>query len=83
VSGLRLEQVHVADPATVFDAFTDPDAQHELYDDAPTGSPGEVGAALLDAARQAFTHGLHVTSGLSAALAVGRAVLATVLLGRR
>jgi hypothetical protein len=29
VSGLRLEQVHVADPATVFDAFTDPDAQHE------------------------------------------------------
>jgi MFS transporter, DHA2 family, multidrug resistance protein len=41
--------------------------------------PGEVGATLLDAARQAFTHGLHVTSGLSAALAV----LAAVLLGRR
>jgi DHA2 family multidrug resistance protein-like MFS transporter len=45
--------------------------------------PGEVGAALLDAARQAFTHGLHVTSALSAALAVGLAVLAAVLLGRR
>ena len=32
---LRLERVYPADPATVFDAFTDPDAQRELYADAP------------------------------------------------
>jgi uncharacterized protein YndB with AHSA1/START domain len=32
---LRLERVYDADPETVFDAFTDPDAQHELYADAP------------------------------------------------
>ena len=32
---LRLERVYEAAPATVFDAFTDPDAQPELYADAP------------------------------------------------
>ena len=32
---LRLEHLYEADPATVFDAFTDPDAQHALYADAP------------------------------------------------
>jgi uncharacterized protein YndB with AHSA1/START domain len=32
---LRLERVYEADPATVFDAFTDPEAQRELYADAP------------------------------------------------
>ena len=32
---LRLERVYDADPETVFDAFTDPEAQHELYADAP------------------------------------------------
>jgi uncharacterized protein YndB with AHSA1/START domain len=32
---LRLERVFETDPATVFDAFTDPDAQKELYADAP------------------------------------------------
>src|SRR5262249_53074726 len=42
--------------------------------------PAEVGAALLAAARQAFTSGLHATAGISAAVAVGIAVLATVLL---
>jgi uncharacterized protein YndB with AHSA1/START domain len=35
VSDLRLERVYAADPETVFDAFTDPDAQKELYADAP------------------------------------------------
>jgi len=32
---LRVERVLDADPETVFDAFTDPDAQKELYADAP------------------------------------------------
>ena len=32
---LRLERVYDADPEIVFDAFTDPDAQKELYADAP------------------------------------------------
>jgi DHA2 family multidrug resistance protein-like MFS transporter len=42
--------------------------------------PGEVGAAVLDAARQAFTQGMQLTVALSAVVAVGIAVLATVLL---
>jgi MFS transporter, DHA2 family, multidrug resistance protein len=42
--------------------------------------PAEVGAALLGAARSAFTQGLQVTAGISAVIAVGIAVLATVLL---
>lgn len=43
--------------------------------------PGGLhGAALLAAARQAFTVGLLVTLIISAAVAVGIAVLATVLL---
>jgi uncharacterized protein YndB with AHSA1/START domain len=32
---LRLERVYRAPPELVFDAFTDPDAQKELYADAP------------------------------------------------
>jgi uncharacterized protein YndB with AHSA1/START domain len=32
---LRLERVYDAPPEVVFDAFTDPDAQRELYADAP------------------------------------------------
>jgi uncharacterized protein YndB with AHSA1/START domain len=32
---LRLERVYEAAPEVVFDAFTDPDAQKELYADAP------------------------------------------------
>jgi MFS transporter, DHA2 family, multidrug resistance protein len=42
--------------------------------------PEGVGTALLAAARQAFTQGLQLTAGLSAVVAVGIAVLATVLL---
>jgi MFS transporter, DHA2 family, multidrug resistance protein len=42
--------------------------------------PPGVGAALLAAAREAFTTGLQVTAGISAAVAVGIAVLATVML---
>jgi MFS transporter, DHA2 family, multidrug resistance protein len=45
--------------------------------------PGTLGAALLDTARQAFTHGLMVTSAIGAVLTLGLAVLAAVLLGRR
>jgi DHA2 family multidrug resistance protein-like MFS transporter len=45
--------------------------------------PGELGAALLDAARQAFTQGLVTTSAISAALTLGLAALALLLLGRR
>src|SRR5947199_10076479 len=32
---LRLERVYAAPPEVVFDAFTDPDVQKELYADAP------------------------------------------------
>jgi DHA2 family multidrug resistance protein-like MFS transporter len=42
--------------------------------------PVDVGAALLGAAREAFIQGLQLTAGLSAAIAVGMAVVATVLL---
>ncbi len=42
--------------------------------------PAGAGAALLAAARQAFTTGLQVTAVISAAVAAGIAVLATVLL---
>jgi DHA2 family multidrug resistance protein-like MFS transporter len=42
--------------------------------------PAEVGTALTTAAREAFTTGLHVTAAISAVIAVGIAVLATILL---
>jgi DHA2 family multidrug resistance protein-like MFS transporter len=42
--------------------------------------PAEVGAALLGAARAAFTTGLQVTAAISAVIAVGIAVAATLLL---
>jgi DHA2 family multidrug resistance protein-like MFS transporter len=42
--------------------------------------PDELGAALLGAARAAFTMGLQVTAAISAVVAVGIAVLATFLL---
>jgi DHA2 family multidrug resistance protein-like MFS transporter len=42
---------------------------------------GELGAALLDAARQAFTQGMRLTAVVSAVLSVALAVLAAALLG--
>jgi DHA2 family multidrug resistance protein-like MFS transporter len=42
--------------------------------------PAGLGAALVAAARDAFTTGLQVTAGISAVVAVGIAVLATVML---
>ena len=42
--------------------------------------PADLGAALLDASREAFTTGLQVTAGISAVVAVGIAVVATVML---
>jgi MFS transporter, DHA2 family, multidrug resistance protein len=42
--------------------------------------PDRVGAELLEAAREAFTHGLHLTAITSAALALGMAILAVALL---
>jgi MFS transporter, DHA2 family, multidrug resistance protein len=42
--------------------------------------PGQLGAALLDAARHAFTQGLELAAAVSAALAVAVAVLTAVLL---
>jgi MFS transporter, DHA2 family, multidrug resistance protein len=42
--------------------------------------PGQLGALLVDAAREAFTQGLQLTAALSAAVAVGIAILATVML---
>jgi DHA2 family multidrug resistance protein-like MFS transporter len=45
-----------------------------------TQLPGQLGALLVDAAREAFTQGMQLTVALSAAVAVGVAVMATVLL---
>jgi DHA2 family multidrug resistance protein-like MFS transporter len=45
-----------------------------------TQLPGQLGALLVDAAREAFTQGMQLTVTLSAAVAVGVAVMATVLL---
>jgi MFS transporter, DHA2 family, multidrug resistance protein len=42
--------------------------------------PEQVAAQLLDVTREAFTLGLQVTAAISAALAIGAAVLAAVLL---
>jgi DHA2 family multidrug resistance protein-like MFS transporter len=42
--------------------------------------PGQLGAALLDAAREAFTQALQVTATISATLTLGIAILAAVVL---
>jgi len=42
--------------------------------------PDQPGAALLDAAREAFTQGLHLSFAVSAAVAIGIAILVAVLL---
>jgi DHA2 family multidrug resistance protein-like MFS transporter len=42
--------------------------------------PEPLGHALLGAARQAFTHGLHMAFAISAAASIGVAILAAVLL---
>ena len=42
--------------------------------------PDPLGAALLEAAREAFTHGLHLAATVSAAAALAFAVLVVVLL---
>ena len=44
--------------------------------------PGQVGAALLDAAREAFTQSLEVTAAICAVVAVAGAILAALMLGR-
>jgi MFS transporter, DHA2 family, multidrug resistance protein len=45
--------------------------------------PGDLGAALLDAARAAFTQGLHAAAAVSVAVAIGLAVLVASLLRER
>jgi DHA2 family multidrug resistance protein-like MFS transporter len=45
-----------------------------------TQLPGAAGAALLDAAQEAFVQGMQLTVTLSAVVAIGIAVMATVLL---
>jgi DHA2 family multidrug resistance protein-like MFS transporter len=42
--------------------------------------PGELGTALVDAAREAFVQGMQLTVALSGVVAAGGAVMATVLL---
>jgi MFS transporter, DHA2 family, multidrug resistance protein len=42
--------------------------------------PAELGVALLDAAREAFTSGMHVVAAVSAVLLAGVAVLVATLL---
>jgi len=55
--------------------------------DTPVGAvaaaeqlPDHLGRALLWAARQAFTQGLHVAFAISAAAVIGAAILAAILL---
>ena len=45
-----------------------------------TQLPGELGSDLIEAARRAFTDGLRITAAISAVLAMGVAVLCTILL---
>ncbi|MGH2353483.1 MAG: hypothetical protein ACRDJN_17910, partial [Chloroflexota bacterium] len=42
--------------------------------------PAELGPALAEAAREAFTRGLQLAVGISAILAIGLAILAMVML---
>ena len=42
--------------------------------------PGQLGQELLQAARQAFTQGLHVVFAISAAAVIGAAILAAIQL---
>jgi DHA2 family multidrug resistance protein-like MFS transporter len=42
--------------------------------------PGQLGEVLLQAARQAFTQGLHVVFAISAATVTGAAILAAIQL---
>ena len=42
--------------------------------------PTQIGTELMTAAREAFTTGLHVSAAISAVIAVGIAVVATILL---
>ncbi|MEU0869238.1 hypothetical protein ABZ331_02450 [Nocardia brasiliensis] len=44
------------------------------------GLPGELGEAVLLAAREAFLHGVHVTAGITAVAAVALAVIAVLRL---
>jgi len=42
--------------------------------------PGQLGSAVLDTAREAFVHGMQLTSGIAAAVALGLAVVAVLML---
>ncbi len=42
--------------------------------------PAQLGVAVLDTAREAFVHGMQLTSGIAAIVAVGLAVVAWVML---
>ena len=42
--------------------------------------PAQLGAAVLDTARAAFVHGMQLTSGIAAVMAVGLALLAVAML---
>ncbi|MER6984667.1 MFS transporter, partial [Streptomyces carpinensis] len=47
---------------------------------AAAGLPAHTAQELLDAARESFVHGLHLASGAGAAVLLGTAVAAWVLL---
>ncbi|MCA1572645.1 MAG: MFS transporter [Chloroflexi bacterium] len=42
--------------------------------------PAQLGAAVLDTAREAFVHGMQLTSGIAAAVALGLAIVAVAML---
>jgi DHA2 family multidrug resistance protein-like MFS transporter len=50
--------------------------------DAAEQLPDRLGTAVLDAAREAFTHGLQVTAVIAAGVAIATAVMAAVFLRR-
>jgi DHA2 family multidrug resistance protein-like MFS transporter len=64
-----------------------PDAAAEVARDTLGGAvavaaelPAELGAVVLDVAREAFVAGMQLTSGIAAVVAVGLAVLAVISL---
>jgi DHA2 family multidrug resistance protein-like MFS transporter len=78
--------VYRSEVADAFPARIPPEAAETARDTlggavvAAEQLPGPLGAGLLDAAREAFTQGLQLTAVTSAAIVLGMAILAVILL---
>jgi MFS transporter, DHA2 family, multidrug resistance protein len=82
-SAVYRDQIDEALPATLPSQLAEP-ARDTLGAAVAAGSelPGRLGVELVDAAQEAFTQALQVAALLSAAVAVGTAILAAALLRR-